>query len=221
MLSLDAVVCSGSSLSAVSVQTYDMELGNSLQFVLFDQEPTSVSAIYSSGNVIASVSPDVNGIATLTALNGLFVNTGTQPVTRYIYARVLPSPIDALCRPYARIAIQVMPAINFMASIVPPTCIGTQAQPNGQLLISGFDPSYHYSVAANAGSLLTDYNTAPPIPNNGVISNQLVSPSAATTYTVRILAPGNCFLDKQVVLNPVNCLCQTPDCVPLKVRKIK
>lgn len=127
---------------------------------------------------------------------------------------------DFSCCPFI-IEADVLPV--YQAATVAPTCIGTTVQPNGQLILSGFDAThtYQYSLGA-AFDAANSLSGAPQlIPVNGLITNMLPNPVAAQFYTVRVTNSNGCYTDVTVSLLPTTCVCPPDICVPFTIRRTK
>ncbi|WP_177225922.1 SdrD B-like domain-containing protein [Arsenicibacter rosenii] len=225
IMSDDQTICSGNSATAITANTFNVSFGSQIRYIMFDTPQVDPAVIYgsTSGTVIALAAPDDLGTVSLTSTNGIFVNNGTTPVAKYIYATVYPEPADISCRPYDFIQVNVLPAISPSLTVTarPATCSGPMALANGSIVINGFSAGDRYSIAAQPSGLAASYTAANLIPSNGIVANQLNNPVSPLTYYVRVLNASNCYQDYTVILTPTNCVCPTPVCVPMVIRRIR
>jgi uncharacterized repeat protein (TIGR01451 family) len=109
----------------------------------------------------------------------------------------------------------------FAARTVSATCLGSVAQANGQIILSGFDPTYRFQFSAGATFNAAASQPATIIPANGIIAANLANPANNQLYTVRVYNSSGCFSDVTVTLAPTVCVCPPSPCVPLAVSRIR
>ncbi|MEZ0485176.1 ice-binding family protein [Fibrella aquatica] len=111
----------------------------------------------------------------------------------------------------------------FQAVTIAATCIGNSVQANGQIVLSGFNPSHTFQYATgitfDAANVVS--GAPQPIPANGVIATNLLNPVVAQAYTVRVTNSAGCFTDVTVTLSPTTCDCPVQVCVPVVLRKTR
>ncbi|AKD56883.1 DUF11 domain-containing protein [Spirosoma radiotolerans] len=112
---------------------------------------------------------------------------------------------------------------TFQASARPATCVGSTAQANGQLVISGFQPSYtyQYSVGSSFNEAASSSGVAKAIPAGGVLTSALANPATAQAYTIRVYNASGCYRDITVLLIPAVCGCPADVCVPFVINQTK
>jgi hypothetical protein len=108
--SADQTVCAdeagGTDGSNITVST-DLTAPNSVRFVRFSTQQTG-SAMYTGGTDIETVTP-ASSTATYTFDIADFPNTGTTPLTYFVYAVMNPAAADPTCRPFQEIEVTVNP----------------------------------------------------------------------------------------------------------------
>ncbi|GAB4000444.1 hypothetical protein GCM10028807_53430 [Spirosoma daeguense] len=127
---------------------------------------------------------------------------------------------DFSCCPFI---LEEEPVPYFKAMAVPVTCLGNTSQANGKIVLSDFDAAhtYQYSVGTTFDSANPLSGAAKAIPTGGVVVDNLVNPTIATFYTVRVYNASGCFKDVTIVLDPTVCACPTDRCVPFVVKQTK
>ena len=127
---------------------------------------------------------------------------------------------DFSCCPFI-VEADVLPV--YQAATIAATCLGTTVQQNGQLVLTGFDPThtYQYSLGITFDPLNTLSGAPQTIPINGLIASTLSSPLAAQSYTVRVTNSNGCYTDVTVSLLPTTCICPPNICVPFTLRRTK
>ncbi|WP_143092880.1 DUF11 domain-containing protein, partial [Arsenicibacter rosenii] len=108
----------------------------------------------------------------------------------------------------------------FSLSAVNPTCRGTIAQADGRILLTGLDGvrnAYTYQYSTGSSFNETGAGAATMIPENGLLADAI---GTAGAYTVRVYNERGCYQDLTVNIQ-VNCTCDGPECVPIRIRKIK
>ncbi|WP_192579011.1 SdrD B-like domain-containing protein [Fibrisoma limi] len=116
--SASQTVCSGTPVSSLSVTTTATGT-DAIRFVYFTS-PQSGTAAYSGGTSLGTATPS-GGTASIS--NVAFpANTGTTPVTYYVYAILNPTPGAVDCRPQDDILITVRPLPAGSATATAITC---------------------------------------------------------------------------------------------------
>lgn len=100
------------------------------------------------------------------------------------------------------------PVATIAAIATSPTCSGPTVNVDGKITLTGFATTdkYAYSTGSTYGGTAI-YTTASAIPTDGVLVNNLASPSGSQTYTVRIFNASNCYIDRTVTLTQSTCSC--------------
>ncbi len=127
---------------------------------------------------------------------------------------------DFSCCPFI-VEEDALPAYQAVATAA--TCVGSDPQNNGQLVLSNFRPelTYQYSLGVvfnESGSLS---GVPRPIPANGVLSTTLPNSSVSQSYTVRVYNSSGCYVDKTVTVAPTVCTCPAPVCAPFVLTQTK
>jgi uncharacterized repeat protein (TIGR01451 family) len=112
---------------------------------------------------------------------------------------------------------------NVKAKAVPVSCVGITPQANGQIILSDFRPAYtyQYSLGASFNAAASLSGPIQAIPANGVIASNLVNPTVAQSYTVRVYNTAGCYTDMTVLLIPTVCGCPAAVCVPFIIQQTK
>ncbi len=109
---------------------------------------------------------------------------------------------------------------SFSLTAANPTCRGTIAQADGRIQLSGLDGVRNaYTYRYSAGGTFNETTAGAPkgIPENGLLADTI---NTAGAYTVRIYNERGCYQDLTVTIQ-VTCTCDGPECVPIRIRKIK
>jgi hypothetical protein len=167
--------------------------------------------------------------ATATLLSGssqvIIANLDDTVLPKTYTIRVF-NPADPTC--YAEQQVTVQPSNccvkpSFQANAIPVTCLGSTAQNNGQIVLSGFAISHTYQFSA--GTTFTEAASlsgpAQVIPATGIIANNLANPAGNQDYTIRVYNGTGCYTDVTVQLTETTCSCPPSVCVPLVIRKVK
>ncbi len=107
---------------------------------------------------------------------------------------------------------------TFTASATNVTCGFSSANSDGKITLAGFAATEKFDIVEGAtytGS--ATYATATSIPVNGVVRNNIEN--ANKTFTIRVFNATNCYIDRTVTLNLMNCTCPAIECVPLNVEQ--
>jgi hypothetical protein len=127
------------------------------------------------------------------------------------------------CTDTVKVTRKAIPA--FDAKTVQATCTTGAANPDAQLVVSGFDVANRYDFSE--GTTYTGTKTFATatanstIPASGVIANNLANPTVEKSYTVRMFNANGCFTDKTVKLIERACLCKPDVCLPYSFKKTK
>jgi len=140
------------------------------------------------------------------------------------YYRVITSSINTgcstgICADTSNcLTVTVIPLPTAMASTTGATCIGSNANADGTITLTGFDIGERFDF--NIGNTYTGSATfstgSTEIPINGIIANSLVNPTGTQEYTIRIFNTNGCTLDRVVTLTENNCSCPAPICLPVQ-----
>jgi len=112
---------------------------------------------------------------------------------------------------------------SYQAASVAVTCLGSNPQADGKLILSGFDPThtYQYSLGATFDPAASLSGAPQVIPASGQIATTLTNPAVAQPYTVRVYNSSGCFTDVTVLLTPTVCTCPAPVCTPFVLTQTK
>ena len=127
---------------------------------------------------------------------------------------------DFSCCPFI-VEEDVLPAYQAVASGA--TCIGSNPQNNGQLVLSNFNPghTYQYSLGTVFNAAASLSGSPKTIPVNGVLSTTLPNSAASQSYTVRVYNSSGCYVDQTVTIPPTACSCPADVCVPFTLTRTK
>jgi len=129
----DRVICSNDLVDSLAVTTTSTN-PDSIAFVYFTSPQTDSIQIYTSG-IGLDTAQITSGNDTVTVMNVAFpANTGSSPVTYYVYGIAHPIPTTLTCRPYDEIRVTVHPNPVLMG--IDTAICGTQTI-NLATLISG------------------------------------------------------------------------------------
>jgi hypothetical protein len=102
--------------------------------------------------------------------------------------------------------------------------VGSVANKDGKITIADFEPEDRYlflGVFTGSINVTATYNDALPIPANGLVVSDLSNPSQPITYLVAVFSKEGCVLAKTITLNPTDCQCPPPKCVPFIITQTK
>jgi large repetitive protein len=91
------------------------------------------------------------------------------------------------------------------------TCVDFVAQNDGKIRIKNLNNGAKYDLSI--GNIYTGdktFDTAKEIPADSILLSQVLNPSISQSYTIRVFGEPNCFIDKVVTINKVDCGCKTP-----------
>ncbi|GAB3799805.1 hypothetical protein GCM10028819_23870 [Spirosoma humi] len=206
-------VCTGATIEKLEVSTTVLP-SDTIEFVRFDTYQTNPYA-ERGGVPIGEVRPS-QGKATLS--NVIFPAHFDLPDRiYYVYARLKTASKDLNCIPFAPITVFIR--ANPMASVVvrEATCYNTETQRDGQVSITGYQPTDTYEMAVDGR--FSGRGSA--IPADGVIVGGISRTGIPKTYSVRIYNSLGCFSDRSITMTNAVCTCDTTHCVPLVIVKVK
>gem|GEM_PF-1257973 len=181
--SASQTVCSGTPVSSLSVTTTATGTG-AIRFVYFTS-PQSGTAAYSGGTTLGTATP-VSNVASLT--NVAFpANTGTTPITYYVYAVLNPTPGPLDCRPLDDILITVRPLPDGSATATTITCAAS-ATVTGTSSVAG--STFSWTGPGGFTSTAASFTTNTPGTYTLVVSaNGCTDPSPATVVVSQNITP--------------------------------
>lgn len=110
------------------------------------------------------------------------------------------------------------PAFNL--AIFQGGCNGGNSLNNATIsIVNAGNPADRYDIIE--GSVYNgtkDFNTASSVPQDGIILQNITNPIGSVSYTVRIFTQNNCYSDKTITLQHVDCGCNAL-CLPFNVSK--
>ena len=182
----DQTICSGELLDTLGVSTTAAN-PDSIAFVYFTSQQTDSSLIYTNGTGLDTVQIAI-GTDTVFMTNVAFpANSGSTPITYYVYAIGQPAPADNTCRPYEEIVVIINPL---------PSIVGRDtAICNGQTV----DLS-----TLITGTVLSTLEYGTTFGTYG--GSNSVSPSSTTTYFVRDSVDASGCVDTAMITVTVNAL---------------
>ncbi|GAB3808181.1 hypothetical protein GCM10028819_46610 [Spirosoma humi] len=112
---------------------------------------------------------------------------------------------------------------TFQAKAFSASCVSNKPQANGQLVISGFQPTntYQYALGASFDEAMSLSGATKAIPENGILTSTLPNPTVAQAYTIRIYNESGCYRDMTAILSPTACGCPAAACTPLLLTQTK
>ena len=127
---------------------------------------------------------------------------------------------DFSCCPFI-VEEDALPA--YQAVAIGATCVGSNPQNNGQLVLSNFGPGHTYQYSLGAAFDVTASLSGLPqtIPAGGIISTTLPSSAVSQSYTVRVYNSSGCYVDQIVTVPPTICICPANICVPFILTQTK
>ena len=185
-----------------------------IEFVRFDSLQTN--PYKGKGGVSVGHVVPVDGKATLRNVN-FPPHWGITDRLYYVYACLKSKPADPTCTPFA--LIRVFIRANPTASLVvkEATCYNAESQHDGQVSITGFDPTDRYEMAIN-GLFVGQSN---PMPTDGVLVGTGSRTGRPTVYTVRITSSLGCTTDRSITMTNARCDCLPMRCVPIVISKTR
>ncbi|WP_288429900.1 SdrD B-like domain-containing protein [uncultured Spirosoma sp.] len=223
------------SISVTVSGTYSVTVGNattgctSTTNVTVTVLPTPVLAVTTSAPS-ATLCAGVSTTLTVSGCSGNVVwstgDTGAsllvQPLVTTTYS--LTCTLSTGCSATTAVTVNVndAPAFDDPATVTAATCAGATA--NNDAAIAFATLRNTAKAAYSMGTTYTgpDFNGATAVSSNSITFNGLANPNTRQAYTVRLYsAGGSCFTDVVVYLNPAQCICPTPKCVPVVIRKTR
>lgn len=129
------------------------------------------------------------------------------------------------CREVVSFTLTQATDLTLTGQAIAPNCAGPMPRQDGQLLLTGFDPTWRFAISEGSSftTVITDAGTLPVVPANGVLRNDLPNPDSAPgqSYTIRIYTSDGCSKDLTVIVLPANCVCKPDVCAPVRIRKTK
>lgn len=208
-------VCTEATIEKLEVNTTVLP-SDTIVFMRFDTYQTNPYA-ERGGVPIGEVRPR-QGKATLR--NVIFPAHFDLPDrVYYVYARLKTAPADVNCTPFALVTVFIR--ANPTASVVvkEATCYNTETQRDGQVSITGYQPTDTYEMAVDGR--FSGRGSAIPIPADGVIVGGISRSGVPKTYNVRIYNSLGCFSDRSITMTNAVCTCATTHCVPFVIAKVK
>ena len=130
-----------------------------------------------------------------------------------------------LCREVVSFTLTQSAALTLAGVAIAPNCAGPTPRPDGQLVLTTFDPTWRFAISEGSSftSVVNNPDTLPVILSNGLLISTLVNPATAAgqPYTVRIFTADGCTKDLTLTLLPANCVCKPAICAPFVVRKTR
>ncbi|AUD01376.1 hypothetical protein [Spirosoma pollinicola] len=206
-------VCTEKAVDQLQVLTTAIT-PDEIEFVRFDSLQTN--PYKGKGGVSVGHVVPLNGKATLRNVN-FPPNWDITDRLYYVYARLKFKSANSTCTPFA--LIRVFIRANPTASLVvkEATCYNAESQNDGQVSITGFDPTDRYEMAIN-GTFVEHSN---PIPTNGVLVGTGSRTGRPTVYTVRVTNSLGCTTDRYITMINARCDCLPMRCVPIVISKTR
>lgn len=97
-----------------------------------------------------------------------------------------------------------------------PTCFQNSPQNNASITLktNKFGKKYDYSAGDTYTGQLT-FDNALVLPADSILVKNIANPTGSQKYTVRIFSDSNCFTDKTITINSVDC-----NCAPISVNVV-
>ncbi|GAB3773417.1 hypothetical protein GCM10028818_14930 [Spirosoma horti] len=206
-------VCTESIINQLEVNTTVLP-SDTIEFVRFDTHQAN-PYVEQGGVPLGEVMPG-QGKATLR--NVIFPAHFDLPDrVYYVYARLKTAPADPNCSPFALITVFIR--ANPMAALVvkEATCYATETQRDGQVSLTGYQPTDTYEMAVN-GHFSGRGRT---IPADGVLVSGISRTGIPKAYGVRIYNSLGCYVDRSMIMTNAMCTCPTTHCIPIVIVKVK
>ncbi len=117
--------------------------------------------------------------------------------------------------------VTVTPAPSGTALAKRATCTGGTANPNAEIVISGLQNTARASISTANANNAAAFGAATTVTGTSITFINLPDPSTQATYLVKLYnADGSCIATLTVLLEPANCVCPAPKCVPISIRKL-
>ncbi|MBO0934895.1 hypothetical protein J2I48_28040, partial [Fibrella sp. HMF5036] len=102
------------------------------------------------------------------------------------------------------------------------TCNGTTANNDARIALTGLQNTARVSISAANGTTTPAYAAATDVTGTAFTFTGLANPTQPVTYLISLYsANGTCTSTVTVTLDPADCTCPAPKCVPIVVRKIR
>ena len=102
------------------------------------------------------------------------------------------------------------------------TCTGATANNDATIALTNLQNTARVSISVANGSTTPAYGAATTVPGTAYTFTGLPNPLQPVTYLISLYsANGTCTSTVTVTLNPADCTCPAPKCVPVVVRKIR
>ncbi|CCH52042.1 cell wall surface anchored protein [Fibrisoma limi BUZ 3] len=125
----------------------------------------------------------------------------------------------------ATVTVSDAPSFTAAPIATPATCNGATANNNARITLSTLVNTERADIVAGAtyaGGPAYGAPTNVSVVNGTVVFENLPNPTTAQPYTVRLFsAGGSCFIDVTVTLQPADCQCPAPKCVPVVIQKTR
>lgn len=184
-----------------------------------------VNPVICNGSATGSIDVTVEG-ATSPYSYSWSNGAGSQDITSLPAGIYSLTVTDAnLCREVVSFTLTQSTALTIVGAAIVPNCTGPTPRPDGQLVLTTFDPAWRFAISAGSRftTVVAHPNELPVIPANGLLTDTLPSPADANgqPYTVRIFTPDGCTKDLTLTLLPAACVCKPAVCTPFVIRKTK
>ncbi|WP_170108662.1 SdrD B-like domain-containing protein [Spirosoma oryzae] len=223
------------SISVTVSGTYSVTVGNattgctSTTNVTVTVLPTPVLAVTTSAPS-ATLCAGVSTTLTVSGCSGNVVwstgDTGAsllvQPLVTTTYS--LTCTLSTGCSATTAVTVNVneAPAYDDPATVTAATCAGATANNDARIAFATLRNTAKAAYSMGTTYTGPDFNGATAVSSNSITFSGLANPNTRQAYTVRLYsAGGSCFTDVVVYLNPAQCICPTPKCVPVVIRKTR
>lgn len=187
-------VCSGQVVGDITIKGFYFAVPDKVKFVLFDTPQTNPTVIYSSTNVLGTVTPSSSST---TADGGILVtlprpsiptNTGaTVPTFKYVYAVVeAASPLSVSCQPYDDIIITILPKPLLTVTSATLTCAKTSATLTAFLTNQQQQPIANGIYRWTGPNNFTSNAQNPVVTQEGTYTVSAASPECPNSFTTAV-----------------------------------
>ena len=120
------------------------------------------------------------------------------------------------------VTVTKAPSYTMPPMAIAATCSGANPNNDARIVLTtlqdvskvGISPGDTYSGPA--------FGAATDVVNGAVTFSGLTNPAAKQVYTLRLFsANGDYFVDVKTTLNPAECICPAPKCVPILISKVR
>ncbi|RYF08044.1 MAG: hypothetical protein EOO77_25400 [Oxalobacteraceae bacterium] len=223
------------SISVTVSGTYSVTVGNATTGCT-SVASTSVTVYPTPVLTVTSSAPSAilcAGQSTTLTVNGcsgtVVWNTGdtgasllVEPLATTSYTAICTLSTGCSATAVVTVTVNPAPAYDDPALVTVATCNGATANNDAKIAFTTLRNTAKAGFSLGTTYSGPDFATATAVSGSSITFSGLTNPTARQAYTVRLYsAGGTCFTDVVVYLNPAECICPVPKCVPVVIRKTR